>query len=142
MTMKAYTLDSRSMMSWPVRAACKHFDGLDLASVSDLQLFEAVREAAATVYNNTGQARCFGVTGASEPMRSFSRMGARRFGTGSGPGQCMGDWDYQWCTEMTQPFTQGTPDDMFYCPAGSNCSGWSPADQHCEYRCELTLHTR
>lgn len=26
----------------------------------------------------------------------------------------MGDWDWQWCTEMHQPFTQGTDKDMFY----------------------------
>ena len=28
--------------------------------------------------------------------------------------RCMGDWGYQWCTEMVQPFTAGTADDMFY----------------------------
>jgi hypothetical protein len=31
---------------------------------------------------------------------------------------CEGSWGYQWCTEMVQPFTQGTADDMFYCPNG------------------------
>ncbi len=29
-------------------------------------------------------------------------------------GSCYGDWDYQWCTEITQPFTQGVGKDMFW----------------------------
>ena len=42
---------------------------------------------------------------------------------------CAGTWGYQWCTEMTQPFTQGTDRDMFFCPNGTfyrkqNCSHW------------------
>lgn len=35
-----------------------------------------------------------------------------------GPGECYGSWGYQWCTEMVQPFTEGTDKDMFYCPNG------------------------
>ena len=42
---------------------------------------------------------------------------------------CAGSWGYQWCTEMTQPFTQGTDRDFFFCPNGTfyvkrNCSQW------------------
>ena len=48
-------------------------------------------------------------------------------GDGGGRSSCYGDWDFQWCTEMTQPFTQGTPKDMFYCPPSQNCSAWSVA---------------
>lgn len=27
---------------------------------------------------------------------------------------CTGDWGFQWCTEMTQPFTSGTDEDFYY----------------------------
>lgn len=50
---------------------------------------------------------------------------------------CRGDWGYQWCTEMVQPFTRGTARDMYYCPDGTyhparNCSAWDPGEERCE----------
>ena len=30
------------------------------------------------------------------------------------PRSCAGNWGYQWCTEMVQPFTSGTARDMFW----------------------------
>jgi len=42
---------------------------------------------------------------------------------------CTGSWGYQWCTEMVQPFTEGTAEDFYFCPNGTfyeaeNCSAW------------------
>jgi len=53
-------------------------------------------------------------------------------GYADGPEDCYGSWGYQWCTEMVQPFTEGTDKDMFYCPNGTynpkqDCTKWDLA---------------
>ena len=60
---------------------------------------------------------------------------------------CKGSWGYQWCTEMTQPFTQGTDRDFFFCPNGTfyrerNCSQWVRATlaEPCPNRCPHRVH--
>jgi len=137
----SYLMHGKSLLPpWPVRTACSH---LDKGFVTDEPLFEAVREAAATQLNNTGDKKCFDIFNdlarlplATKTMRDVPRIGRMHnkvthvladdetLGT-----DCTGSWGYQWCTEMVQPFTQGTPNDMFFCPNGtfyraSNCSHW------------------
>jgi lysosomal Pro-X carboxypeptidase len=145
----SYLMHGDSLLPpWPVRVACSHLAKVDAEKDGDRALFEAVRAAVAVQYNNTGDQRCFDITGqleleARRPRKMTSpprRMvqGAlprpvqpRLTLTEQGPAdRCVGDWGYQWCTEMTQPFTQGTDQDMFYCPNGTfypkqNCSDWS-----------------
>jgi len=122
----SYLMHGESILpAWPVRAACKH---LSRAPASDAELFEGVREAVAVYYNNTGSQKCFNVTGASRQRGMGGRLGATK-AVADSPQQCQGSWDYQWCTEMTQPFTQGTGKDLYYCPNGTyyakqNCSHW------------------
>lgn len=170
----SYLLHGKSLLPpWPVRAACAHLKAVHAAKDSDRVLFEAVREAAATMYNNTGDKACFDIPGqssaavgpsasspallhADEQVQRHTRMAskppapralwagepataasAHHRSTFSPADRCTGDWDYQWCTEMTQPFTQGTDDDLFYCPNGTfhraeNCSAWSVGSEGCE----------
>jgi len=181
-----------SLPPWPLRAACAFFDGVGV-NAPDAALFNAVRAAAATVRNASGDARCFdigdrhrlstrdkmtspvtaewdeelwaeqaptrtmepagagaGAADAATPagkehvaragargVDSNARAGSERAGAAgatthatAAPGaSCKGSWGYQWCTEMVQPFTQGTADDLFFCPNGTfyaarNCSSW------------------
>lgn len=49
---------------------------------------------------------CFDLSAAPEAFKN--RIGLLQHKTLKGPSKCVGDWDYQWCTEMVQPFTQGT----------------------------------
>jgi len=77
-------------------------------------------------YNITGQYEDVEV---KHTMRSFPgqrqrHSAAQRLGDSPAAATCQGSWGYQWCTEMTQPFTQGTAEDMFYCAPGANCSHW------------------
>lgn len=55
-------------------------------------------------------------------------------GYADGPEDCYGSWGYQWCTEMVQPFTEGTDKDMFYCPNGTynpkqDCTKWERGEK-------------
>jgi len=129
----SYLMHGESLLpAWPVRAACRHLEAANAAD--DASLFEAVREAAATQYNNTGTATCFNTLMRSGKVRMMRNLPERTVWRGkhvstSPNTDCKGTWDYQWCTEMVQPFTMGTPKDMFYCPNGTfhravNCSHW------------------
>jgi lysosomal Pro-X carboxypeptidase len=142
----SYLLHGDSMLpAWPVRTACAHLAHVDAQRDGDEALFGAVRAAAATLHNNTGDKQCFNITsqppmssslGASSRLRMTSSLeiGPRGHLSASASAapranSCRGSWGYQWCTEMTQPFTQGTEDDMFWCPNGTfypkqNCSAW------------------
>ena len=159
----SYLMHGKSLLPpWPVRAACKHISAVGDAttgSVSDTALFNALRAAVAVQYNNTGDIKCFPITGRGRELPSYDYEGVQsqaqgRFmspsrptmphddlsGSSSGASsegtRCQGSWGYQWCTEMTQPFTQGTSKDFFYCPNGTfhpkrNCSAWSVGAQGC-----------
>eukprot|EP00793_Prasinoderma_coloniale_P001606 PRCOL_00003411-RA len=97
-----YLMHGLSLLpAWPVRAACEPLRDPALASGEDAPLFEALRAAVAVYYNNTGGEGCF----FNAPAASVADV---RDDT------CVGNWDWQWCTEMHQPFTQGTAADMFY----------------------------
>ena len=62
----SYLMHGQSLLPpWPVRAACRHFQGVRADSATDRELFEAVRAAVATQYNNTGDKACFDITGQS-----------------------------------------------------------------------------
>ena len=125
---------------WPVRAACKPL--AHVSPDTDAALFDALRRAVSVYHNASGDAgHCFNVTGAdadapaaappSRPivsahpaarrtMRSplasppAKPLAGRELRDSLGAGSCEGNWGYQWCTEMVQPFTSGTPKDMFY----------------------------
>ena len=111
---------------------------------NDTQLLEALRRAVAVYYNASGAAGpCNRILehGGKGGRREAEAEGGRRVhasapharrkmtsplsaprpadaprpaATTAGPSTCRGDWGYQWCTEMVQPFTAGTPQDMFY----------------------------
>jgi lysosomal Pro-X carboxypeptidase len=124
----SYLMHGKSMLPpWPVRAACSHLDA-DLSD--DEALFNAVRAAVAVQYNNTGDKACFDIVGDAadlglDPPPGNAPPVYQRKGE-----KCTGDWDFQWCTEMVQPFLQGTRDDMFWCSDGTyypkdDCSFWN-----------------
>ena len=114
----------------------------------------------AVFHNNTYDQPCFNITGqvkdnltvantmpasmatrktmTSPHLRHTSLKSLKSVGPAppppSGPTEkgCTGSWGYQWCTEMVQPFTEGTPDDFYFCPNGTfyaaqNCSAWDIA---------------
>ncbi len=75
--------------------------------------------AVAVYYNNTGQAACFynGPTRETPVTRlPGHRLAAAARQRGRG-GSCSGDWGWQWCTEITQPFSSGSDKDMFWPPS-------------------------
>ena len=70
----SYLLHGESLLpAWPVRAACSHLAHVDAATASDATLFAAVREAAATLHNNTGAQQCFNITGQPRGSEASSR---------------------------------------------------------------------
>jgi len=114
----SYLLHGHGLLpAYPVRAACEPIGAVPVDS-PDGELFVALREGISVYYNHTGTETCFfnGQNGVEltnsymtthKPLRDSPYAQAKME-------QCQGDWDYQWCTEMTQPFTQGTDEDMFY----------------------------
>lgn len=126
----SYLMHGESLLPpWPVRTACSHLD----REFSDVEsLFEAVREAVATQLNNTGAKTCFDIYSDERSLRHRTMKDAPWLMSARVPRrvelsgmECKGSWDYQWCTEMVQPFTQGTKEDMFFCPKAENCSHWN-----------------
>ena len=141
----SYLLHGMGMLPpWPVRAACR-----SLAPASfpdDAALLAAVRDAVGVYYNYSGTVSCFynGVVDvhagsehiSSYPYTSFlsssfplprARMAPPRrrptfpsHASQTRANECVGDWGYQWCTEMVQPFSSGTNDDMFWPPSPFN----------------------
>lgn len=79
---------------WPVRVACRSFEGVDLADAD--ALVSAVSAAAAVLYNASGSLTCHSLPADS----SYD-----------------GIWDYQWCTELLcqeSYFRRDGVKDMFY----------------------------
>jgi lysosomal Pro-X carboxypeptidase len=84
---------------WPVRVACAHFDGVDVAD--EAALLRAVGAAAGVLYNASERTQCLELP--------------------TGP-SFDGIWDYQWCTERLPQetyFSLNGTSDMFW-PAPSN----------------------
>ena len=138
-----YLMHGQSWLpAYPVRAACEHLKDPEL---SGLALFEGVRAAVATQFNNTGDQKCFyngdGASSLSteggtvprrvrmrgrkmtDPPRLVHRDEARAHGRRQRgralqgeANSCDGTWDYQWCTEMVQPFTTGCGGKDFHSP--------------------------
>ena len=52
--------------------------------------------------------------------QALNSVGARSV-LGAGD-RCEGDWGYQWCTEMVQPFSNDGLNDMFWPPSPFNLS--------------------
>ncbi len=137
----SYLLHGKSLLpAWPVKTACLP---LEFPLGTTDELLDAVRQSAAVVYNNTYDQPCYNITGqpgSLAPDRQSTRatMAPRlQWHHHSSPAvradpeaaACEGSWGYQWCTEMTQPFVEGTDDDLCYCPNGTfypaeNCSNW------------------
>jgi lysosomal Pro-X carboxypeptidase len=120
---------------WPVRTACLP---LNANFRTDADLFTAVVAAASYVHDPNGDLPCFNITGqpsstthakrARQPKMT-STLGGPVHAEASETASCYGNWGYQWCTEMVQPFTEGTDKDMFFCPNGTympaeNCTNW------------------
>eukprot|EP00051_Salpingoeca_urceolata_P029014 m.488688 g.488688 ORF g.488688 m.488688 type:complete len:548 (-) comp26024_c0_seq1:82-1725(-) len=104
--------------AWPMRAACK---GLDKAMGDDRDLFVGMREAVAVYFNRSKDKPCFDhtqfrnegpLTAARMPGKTMTARWRRRAAVRDD--SCTGDWGYQWCTEMVQPFSSGTANDMFW----------------------------
>ncbi len=111
----SYLMHGDSMLpAWPVRAACTP---LDQTLSTPAALMRAVRDAVAVYYNSTGTERCYyngPNTPSAYPRPSTMRdVLAQRHATPAqktrrSGGSCTGDWGWQWCTEMVQPFSSGT----------------------------------
>lgn len=132
--------DGKPMVAWPMRAACKHLADASLANASDATLLAAVREFVAVYYNRTGvDAACFFNGAAADAAPSGGghararRLHVRRARVGvartrrerdgvDDDGVCAGTWDWQYCTEMVQPFASGLGEDMYWPPAPWNVS--------------------
>lgn len=120
--------------AFPVRVACS-FLASDTLSTEDL--FEAVRKSVAVVKNNTGTEKCFDAlrsyrdgepAGPGRTMRSYHRRFQNQIAVDARIARrsnnsieddwssCAGNWQYQWCTEMTQPFTSGCDGTDFMYP--------------------------
>jgi len=127
--------DGYPMVAFPTRAACQGLNK-DVRS-DDMTLLTGIRESAAVYYNrSTMGLTCFyngpAATRSPPPSIQFAknfRPHKIRFPASyfehtqtkdpsdpavTGPSACVGDWDYQWCTEMVQPFESGLGKDMFY----------------------------
>ena len=91
-------------------------------------LMEGVREAMNVYYNHSGDVPCFFNGGHEAPLLRRRHMAPSnpyiaRLHSQDSASNCYGNWDYQWCTEMTQPFTSGVGKDMFYPPSRFNLNG-------------------
>lgn len=111
--------------AFPVRVACESLADPNLAQDND-KLLNGMRASLDIYYNYTydslaphphtltslhdrHEEKCFNIADAPEAFKA--RLGATPSSIAHsvrGPDACVGDWGYQWCTEMVQPFTQGT----------------------------------
>jgi len=136
-----YLMHGKSLLPpWPVRVACSHLSR-QFGPDEDALLFEGLREATAVQQNNTGDKVCFDVTGLAQLQQPLEHLKMGMMSTRAivrdqivHDNSCQGTWGYQYCTEMTQPFTTGTIDDMYFCPNGTffpaeNCSDTSRWDE-------------
>ncbi|EDQ86644.1 uncharacterized protein MONBRDRAFT_10725 [Monosiga brevicollis MX1] len=112
----SYLLHGLGMLpAWPVRVACESLADSSLPDQPP-DLLDAMRAALDIYYNYTHAETCYDLSDAPEtatlmrPRKAF----LRQQGTLGGPEACTGDWDYQYCTEMVMPSTQGTDKDMFW----------------------------
>ena len=117
------------MVAWPMRAGCAFLADPALANAnaagSDAALLAGVRQFAAVFYNRSGvEAECLynGQAAAGRRKGDFSfrrrrRPMTRRERDGDGDRACPGQWDYQYCTQMVQPFASNGITDMFYPPS-------------------------
>ena len=130
--------DGKPMVAWPMRAACAFLKDPALGDGDpdhDAALLHGVSRFAAVFYNRSGvNARCLyngeAASGSSfrfprrrrpttrrerdserSTVRSTGHDGRR---AGSGPPPCDGNWGYQSCTQMVQPFGSNGITDFFY----------------------------
>ena len=114
--------------AYPMKAACQ----IVLQTTGDL--LKGLAQAANLFYNATANKKCLFNGGEEQYSFSFIKKQSpsnmlllpnrkrRRIqntisrSTSSRP--CAGDWDWQWCTEHSMPFTSGTDKDMFFPPTG------------------------
>jgi hypothetical protein len=128
--------------AWPVRVACEPLNAPINATTDSAQLLTAVKLAVSVYYNNTGAARCFFNGPADQlPQKKKTMLSAAASHTrrsksfaSSATASCGGDWDYQWCTEIVQPFSSGTGNDMVL----RSLSDWLCANQF--FACSFGHH--
>jgi len=124
--------DGYPMVAWPMQAACKNLNS-PINDGDDTTLMTAMRLAVSVYYNrSTLNVPCYfnGEVGKKLTPKPFKSNNHIRVGlikplslnsnnekSGASANECTGDWDYQWCTEMVQPFSSGMGNDMFYPPS-------------------------
>ena len=133
--------DGKPMVAWPMRVACSH---LAIPGMTGAALMKGMSAFASVWYNRTGvNATCFfngkietGVVRNLQGQivrarRPMSRMERDRNRNGyinvnddnndnDNDNTCAGTWNYQYCTQMVQPFASGLGQDMFYPPSPWN----------------------
>ena len=124
--------DGKPMVAWPMRAACAYLKDPKLADghpSHDAALLRGVAQFAAVYYNRTGvNAQCLYNNEDETPdgKRTFEfprkrRPMTRRERDGRSKSHaCAGNWGYQYCTQMVQPFASNGITDMFYPPSAWN----------------------
>jgi len=127
--------DGKPMVAWPMRSACSY---LATPNLSGAKLMFGLRQFASVWYNRTNvNAKCLfngeqkekgivarnAATGqairARRPMSRRQRDDDNDDDDNSND-DCAGTWNYQYCTQMVQPFASGLGKDMFYPPSPWN----------------------
>ena len=125
--------DGKPMVAWPMRKACSYLSHSNLTSEA---LMAGMRQFISVWYNRTGvNAPCLfngpqknasivvrggRIERARRPMTRLERdqMGHNRAkdnnNNNNNNNNCAGTWNYQYCTQMVQPFASGLGKDMFY----------------------------
>lgn len=100
--------DGGMLPAFPVTRACE-------LVLKDQDKVHGLAQAAGMFYNATGVKKCF-FNGEQQQVSSScsSSRGLLRALRRPAKQDCVGSWDFQWCTEHAMPFTQGTDADMFF----------------------------
>jgi len=102
--------DGGMLPAYPVKAACKFV-------VNAKNPLEGLALGANMFYNATKSKKCLFNQVHSSGQGMMLKKQQKEIVKDSNRG-CEGDWDWQWCTEHSMPFTSGTEKDMFYPPTG------------------------
>ena len=89
-----------------------------------------MKTAVSLYYNASATVQCYfnpSAPSSSPPPAILRPMlpSLALFSNTKDPASCSGTWDWQWCTEMTQPFSSGLGGDMFFPPNSFNLAAAS-----------------